>query len=78
MPTTAPMTGPSVADGDRILNTSHLAARYGVHARTIVKWLNEGRFGKSPGAYRLPGQKGPWRVTADAASAYDEYIRSDR
>ena len=69
-----PMPGPSsLDDPDGVdLTVTEVAERLRVHPRTIVRWLDDGLF---PGAYRLPGAKGAWRVPRTAVA---DFIRTQR
>jgi transposase len=43
----------------RALAVRDVAQRYGVEAATVRRWIRRGRF---PHAYRLPGQRGEYRI----------------
>jgi hypothetical protein len=50
--------------GKALLGSAETAAALGAQPRTVLVWLQRGRF---PGAFRTPG--GSWRVPAEAVAA---------
>ena len=55
------------SDNDPDLTIAEVANRLRVHRNTVARYLDGG---KLPGAYRLAGGTGPWRIPAAAVEAF--------
>ena len=60
---------PPASDDDPELTIAEVAERLRVHRNTVTRYL-EG--GKLPGAYRLAGGTGPWRIPTSAVEAFKQ------
>jgi excisionase family DNA binding protein len=57
---------PPSSDDARELTIAEVAERLRVHRKTVERYLKTGRL---PGAYRLAGGAGPWRIPVSALDA---------
>lgn len=60
---------PPASDSDPELTIAEVAERLRVHRNTVTRYLDGG---KLPGAYRLAGGTGPWRIPTSAVESFKQ------